>query len=175
MLSKGQCMTMNTYEQLIRALEKDHRAEEAHVFWEARIGSNLHSVPWQLCTYMISMYQRNNMPERLIKLFNDLELHNRKPPYKTIIKMVADAFELLGLKEEQQRVLEKYCSLFKKSSNNRSKKKKEKMVQDCNGENADRLSGVHSPGESELLIEKILSNGDAGSNPNGSMEVSTAL
>lgn len=50
--------------------------------------------------------------------------------------MVADAYELLSLKEEQQRVLEKYCSLFKKSSNNRSKKKKKKLVQDCNDENA---------------------------------------
>eukprot|EP01018_Ginkgo_biloba_P028323 Gb_10601 [translate_table: standard] len=67
-LSKGQATTMGTYEQLLRALDKDRRAEEAHAFWEKRIGSNLHSVPWQLCTFMIYMYQRNNMPERLIKV-----------------------------------------------------------------------------------------------------------
>lgn len=34
MLSKGQGMTMGTYGQLIRALDMDHRVEEAQKFWE---------------------------------------------------------------------------------------------------------------------------------------------
>lgn len=46
----------------------DHRAEEAHKFWEKRIGIDLHSVPWQLCKSMIAIYYRNNMLERLIKV-----------------------------------------------------------------------------------------------------------
>lgn len=68
MLSKGQGTTMGTYGQLIRALDMDHRAEEAHKFWEKKIGTDLHSVPWQLCKSMISIYYRNNMLERLIKV-----------------------------------------------------------------------------------------------------------
>lgn len=65
MLSKGQGNTNGTYAQLIRALDMDHRAEEAHQFWTKKIGKDLHSVPWQLCGTMISIYYRNNM-------FNDL-------------------------------------------------------------------------------------------------------
>jgi hypothetical protein len=59
---------MGTYGQLIRALEMDHRAEEAHKFWERKIGIDLHSVPWQLCKRMISIYHRNNMQKNLVKV-----------------------------------------------------------------------------------------------------------
>lgn len=125
-LSKGQAMTMETYEQLLCALDKDCRAEEAHTFWDKRIGSNLFSVPWQMCASMIYIYQRNNMPENLIKLFNDLEMQNWKPPDKAVIKKVADTYEILGLHDEQERVLKKYESLFTASSKTGSKKKKGK-------------------------------------------------
>uniref|UniRef100_A0A2K1ZZD8 Pentatricopeptide repeat-containing protein n=1 Tax=Populus trichocarpa TaxID=3694 RepID=A0A2K1ZZD8_POPTR len=37
MLSKGQGTTMATYAQLIRALDMDHRAKEAHEFWLKKI------------------------------------------------------------------------------------------------------------------------------------------
>lgn len=59
---------MGTYGQLIRALDMDHRAEEAHKFWERKIGMDLHSVPWQLCKQMISIYYRNNMLKSLVKV-----------------------------------------------------------------------------------------------------------
>lgn len=171
MLSKGQATTMGTYEQLLRALERDHRAEEAHAFWEKRIGSDLHSVPWQLCTFMIYMYARNNMPERLIKLFNDLEMFNRKPPEKAVIEKVAAAYELLGLQEERERVLEKYQSLFTASPNFRSKKKKGKRnLKNGGDKNAgeDKLkSGGDLPEESELLLESLPLNSNAGSDSNG--------
>ncbi|KAL4300624.1 hypothetical protein AHAS_Ahas17G0219500 [Arachis hypogaea] len=56
MLSKGQGNTMGIYGQLIRALDMDHRVEEAHKFWQTKIDTDLHSVPWQLCHLMISVY-----------------------------------------------------------------------------------------------------------------------
>ncbi|XP_057510663.1 pentatricopeptide repeat-containing protein At4g18975, chloroplastic-like [Actinidia eriantha] len=130
MLSKGQGNTMGTYGQLIRALEMDHRAEEAHEIWVKKIGNDLHSVPWQLCKLMISVYYRNNMLEKLVKLFKGLEAFDRKPPQKSIVRKVANAYETLGLPEERDRVLEKYKTLFsepgcsKKKSMNRSDKKK---------------------------------------------------
>lgn len=68
MLSKGQGTTMGTYEQLIRALEKDNRAEEAHKIWEKKMSHDLHSVPWRFCDLMLSIYYRNNMLERLVKV-----------------------------------------------------------------------------------------------------------
>ncbi|KAJ4961694.1 hypothetical protein NE237_021604 [Protea cynaroides] len=112
MLSKGQGTTMGVYEQLICALDKDNRAEEAHKFWVKKIGNDLHSVNWKLCKLMISIYYRNNMLERLVKLFKGLEAFDRKPPEKSIVQKVADAYELLGLPEEKNRILEKYNHLF---------------------------------------------------------------
>ncbi|ESW29328.1 hypothetical protein PHAVU_002G061400 [Phaseolus vulgaris] len=112
MLSKGQGTTMGTYGQLIRALDMDHRVEEAQKFWEMKIGSDLHSVPWQLCHLMISVYYRNNMLEDLVKLFKGLEAFDRKPRDKTIIQKVANAYEMLGLLKEKEKVLAKYSHLF---------------------------------------------------------------
>uniref|UniRef100_A0A2K1ZZD6 Pentacotripeptide-repeat region of PRORP domain-containing protein n=1 Tax=Populus trichocarpa TaxID=3694 RepID=A0A2K1ZZD6_POPTR len=112
MLSKGQGTTMATYAQLIRALDMDHRAKEAHEFWLKKIGRDLHSVPWKLCNSMITIYYRNNMLENLIKLFKGLEAFDRKPPEKSIVQKVADAYEMLGLLEEKGRLLEKYNHLF---------------------------------------------------------------
>ncbi|CAH1449427.1 unnamed protein product [Lactuca virosa] len=112
MLSKGQGTTMGTYGQLVRALDMDHRAEEAHEIWVKKLAVDLHSVPWQLCHQMIALYYRNNMLERLVKLFKGLEAFDRKPRDKKIVKKVADAYEILGLIKEKERVLEKYKSLF---------------------------------------------------------------
>lgn len=112
MLSKGQGTTMGTYGQLIRALDMDHRVGEAHKFWEMKIGTDLHSVPWQLCHLMISVYYRNNMLEDLVRLFKGLEAFDRKPRDKLIIQKVANAYEMLGLIEEKERVMEKYSHLF---------------------------------------------------------------
>ncbi|KAL6977834.1 hypothetical protein U1Q18_046767 [Sarracenia purpurea var. burkii] len=128
MLSKGQGNTMGTYGQLIRALDMDHRAEEAHEFWSRKIGSDLHSVTWQLCNIMISVYYRNNMLENLVRLFKGLEAFDRKPPEKSIVQKVADAYEVLGFVDDRDRVLEKYKSLFSKTESpkknrNFSKKK----------------------------------------------------
>ncbi|KAI3976107.1 hypothetical protein MKX01_027254, partial [Papaver californicum] len=112
MLSKGQGTTMGTYGQLIRALEKDHRLEEAHIIWARKVGNTMHSVPKELCDLMVSIYYQNNMFERLVKLFKRLEAYDRKPPGKSVVQKVADAYECLGLLEEQKLVLEKYNYLF---------------------------------------------------------------
>ncbi|KAA8550271.1 hypothetical protein F0562_001955 [Nyssa sinensis] len=122
MLSKGQGTTMGTYGQLIRALDMDHRAEEAHQIWVKKIGSDLHSIPWKLCNLMISVYYRNGMLEELVKLFKGLEAFDRQPPEKSIVQKVADAYEMLGLPEEKERVLEKFNDLFTKTSKGSRKK-----------------------------------------------------
>ncbi|WJZ87964.1 hypothetical protein VitviT2T_007306 [Vitis vinifera] len=124
MLSKGQGTTMGTYGQLIRALDMDHRAEEAHEFWVKKIGTDLHSVPWHLCHRMISVYYRNNMLENLVKLFKGLEAFDRKPQDKLVVKKVADAYEMLGLLEEKERIFEKYDYLFTETVAGKPKKSK---------------------------------------------------
>ncbi|XP_022863472.1 pentatricopeptide repeat-containing protein At4g18975, chloroplastic [Olea europaea var. sylvestris] len=121
-LSKGQGTTRGTYGQLIRALDMDHRAKEAHDIWMKKLASDLHSVPWKLCDLMISIYYRNNMLEDLVKLFKGLEAFDRKRPEKSIVQKVANAYEMLGLPEEKERILEKYEDLFTDKCNDRPKK-----------------------------------------------------
>ncbi|CAI9113810.1 OLC1v1014491C3 [Oldenlandia corymbosa var. corymbosa] len=116
MLSKGQGTTMGTYKQLIFALDMDHRAKEAHEFWLRKIAYEFHSVPWELCKLMISVYYRNNMLEELINLFKELEAFDRKLPDKSVVQKVADAYDVLGFIEEKERVLAKYEELFTQKS-----------------------------------------------------------
>lgn len=159
MLSKGQGNTMGTYGQLIQALDMDHRAKEAHEFWNKKIGSDYHAVPWKLCKTMIAVYYRNNMLHDLVKLFKGLEAFDRKPPEKSIVQKVANAYELLDLVEEKERVLEKYKELFvntgkgrseKSGSSSSEKKKKKKVMMKKAGEIAEEKSNVSdSSGVSE--------------------------
>ncbi|XP_006304991.2 pentatricopeptide repeat-containing protein At4g18975, chloroplastic [Capsella rubella] len=129
-LSKGQGNTMGTYGQLIRALDKDRRAEEAHVIWRKKIGNDLHSVPWQLCLQMMRIYFRNNMLQELVKLFKDLESYDRKPPDKHIVQTVADAYELLGMLDEKEKVVTKYSNLLLgTSSDEKSRRSSRKKKQ----------------------------------------------
>lgn len=124
MLSKGQGNTMGTYKQLIRALDMDHRTEEAHSFWMKKIGNDLHSVPWQTCHLMISVYYRNNMLDHLVKLFKGLEAFDRKPPEKSIVLKVANAYEMLGMVDDKERILQKYADLLSKTRKESDKKSK---------------------------------------------------
>ncbi|XP_013602348.1 PREDICTED: pentatricopeptide repeat-containing protein At4g21190-like isoform X1 [Brassica oleracea var. oleracea] len=155
-LSKGQGTTMGTYGQLIRALDMDRRAEEAHAIWRKKIGHDLHSVPWQLCLQMTRIYFRNNMLQELVKLFRDLERYDRKPPDKHIVQIVADAYELLGMVEEKERVLEKYSSLFlgatsdeQSRRSSRKKKKPAVMNHEAKAEDAVDASKAELDQESE--------------------------
>lgn len=122
MLSKGQGTTMNTYGQLIRALDMDHRAKEAHEIWVRKVGDDLHSVPWQLCKLMIGVYYRNNMLDNLVKLFKSMEAFDRKIYEKSVLMKIADAYEMLGLVEEKDRVLEKYSDLIDETAKSHTKK-----------------------------------------------------
>ncbi|KAG8050752.1 hypothetical protein GUJ93_ZPchr0009g1123 [Zizania palustris] len=113
MLSKGQGNTIKTYEQLVCALEKDNRAEEACRIWEDKIATqDLRSVPWNFCNLMFGIYYRNNKLDMLIKLFKNLEACGRKFRSKDIFRKVEDAYEMLGLTEEKKEMLEKYKDLY---------------------------------------------------------------
>jgi hypothetical protein len=76
MLSKEQGNTFGTYEQLARALVKDNRAEEAHEIWEKKVSHDLHVVPWSFSRHMLATYYRNNMLDRLIKVWTSNIFHS---------------------------------------------------------------------------------------------------
>lgn len=123
MLSKGQGTTMGTYGQLILALDMDNRSDEAHEIWDSKIGGYYHSVPWQLCRQMIAIYYRNNMWDKLTRLFEELEAYDRKPPEKSIVLRVANAYEALGRLKEKERILEKYNYLLTKDKSPKKPRK----------------------------------------------------
>lgn len=122
MLSKGHGTTMNTYGQLIRALDMDHRVKEAHEIWVKKVGNDLHSVPWQLCKLMIGVYYRNNMLDNVVKLSKSMEAFDRKIYEKSVLMKIADSYEMLGLVEEKDRVLKKYSDLIDETSKRHTKK-----------------------------------------------------
>ncbi|XP_074332138.1 pentatricopeptide repeat-containing protein At4g18975, chloroplastic-like isoform X1 [Apium graveolens] len=122
MLSKGQGTTMNTYGQLIRALDMDHRVKEAHAIWVEKVGHDMHSVPWNLCKLMIGVYYRNNMLDNLVKLSKSMEAYDRKIYQKSVLMKIADSYETLGLVEEKDRVLKKYSDLIDETSRKHTKK-----------------------------------------------------
>lgn len=131
MLSKGQGVTVGTYGQLIRALDMDLRVEEANELWVKKLGRDVQTVPWKVCDIMISVYYRNEMWEELVKLFNGLEAHGRKPPDQSIVKKVAKSYENLGLLEEKERFLEKYKSLFTKTRGKYGRKASKESSSKC--------------------------------------------
>ncbi|KAL8147297.1 hypothetical protein AgCh_004859 [Apium graveolens] len=122
MLSKGQGTTMNTYGQLIRALDMDHRVKEAHAIWVEKVGDDMHSVPWNLCKLMIGVYYRNNMLDNLVKLSKNMEAYDRKINEKSVLMKIADSYEMLGLVEEKDRILKKYSELIDDTSRKHTKK-----------------------------------------------------
>lgn len=83
----------------------------------------------------------------LIKLFKGLEAFDRKPRDKSIIQKVANAYEMLGLLEEKERVLEKYSYLFdeegptKKSRQGLSKDRKKNSLSVEKGQPKEYRSG----------------------------------
>lgn len=115
MLSKGQGVTIGTYGQLIRALDMDHRVEEANKVWVKKLSKEVQLVPWKVCDIIIAVYYRNEMWEELVKLFKGLEARGRKPPDRSVVRKIAESYEKLGLLEEKERLLEKYKSLFIKT------------------------------------------------------------
>lgn len=65
-----------------------------------------------------------------MKLFKDLESYDRKPPDKHIVQTVADAYELLGMLDEKEKVVMKYSNLLlstaSEEKSRRSSRKKKK-------------------------------------------------
>ncbi|KAL4578459.1 hypothetical protein LXL04_014582 [Taraxacum kok-saghyz] len=143
MLSKGHGTTVGTYGQLIRALDMDNRVEEAKRLWSKKLGRNVDSVPWKVCGIMVSVYYRNEMWKDVVKLFEDLEGHNRKCTDKVIVERVGEAYEKLGLVEKKEGVLVKYKSLFSKKRGKYGRKsiKEVEVSKVANEETPDSKSG----------------------------------
>ncbi|KAL5731040.1 hypothetical protein ACHQM5_003803 [Ranunculus cassubicifolius] len=112
MLSKGQGLTMGTYDVLLLAFDVDERLEEAESLWNMIIHTHTRSVSKRLFSRIISLYDHHNMPQKVIEVFADMEELGVKPDEDTV-RRVARAFTELGEEGKQKIVLRKYLNKFK--------------------------------------------------------------
>lgn len=112
MLSKGQGATLGTYDGLLLAFDMEKRVDEAAMLWNMILHSHNRSVSKRLFSRMISLYDHNNMPDKVIEVFGDMEELGVKPDVDTV-ERVARAFQVLGQADKHKLFLAKYQSKWK--------------------------------------------------------------
>lgn len=112
MLSKGQGATMGTYDTILLAFDKDHRADEAESLWNMILHTHTRSISKRLFSRMISLYDHHDMPDKVIEVFADMEELGVRPDEDTV-RRIASAFQRIGQDDKQKLVLKKHLSKWK--------------------------------------------------------------
>ncbi|KAA8515021.1 hypothetical protein F0562_018192 [Nyssa sinensis] len=112
MLSKGQGVTMGTYDTLLLAFDMDWRVDEAESLWNMILHTHTRSISKQLFSRMISLYDHHNMPDKIIEVFADMEELGVKPDEDTVWR-VTRSFQELGQEDKKKLVLKKYRCRWK--------------------------------------------------------------
>ncbi|WOL18983.1 pentatricopeptide repeat-containing protein [Canna indica] len=107
MFSKGQGRTMGTYYTLLNALAEDGRLEEAEELWTKIFSENLENLPRIFFMKMISLYYKKDEHEKMFEIFADMEELGVRPD-QTIVNMLADVFEKLGMLDKCDKLKSKY-------------------------------------------------------------------
>lgn len=107
MLSKGQGRTMGSYYLLLYALAEDGRIDEAEELWTRLFSDNLESMPRIFFDRMISIYFRREMHDKMFEVFADMEELGIRPTV-SIVNMVGDVFQKLGMLDKYQKLHKKY-------------------------------------------------------------------
>lgn len=107
MLSKGQGKTMGSYYLLLYALAEDGRIDEAEELWKRLFSDNLESMPRIFFDRMIAIYYRREMHDKMFEVFADMEELGIRPTV-SIVNMVGDVFQKLGMLDKYQKLKKKY-------------------------------------------------------------------
>lgn len=107
MLSKGQGRTMGSYYMLLYALAEDGRIDEAEELWTKLFSDNLESMPRIFFDRMIAIYYRREMHDKMFEVFADMEELGIRPTV-TIVNMVGDVFQKLGMLDKYEKLKKKY-------------------------------------------------------------------
>ncbi|OVA04443.1 Pentatricopeptide repeat [Macleaya cordata] len=107
MLSKGQGRTMGSYFTLLNALAQDGRLGEAEELWAKIFSENLEALPRIFFNKMISIYYSRGMHEKMFEVFADMEELGVRPNV-SIISMVGDVFQKLGMQDKYEKLNKKY-------------------------------------------------------------------
>ncbi|XP_077254001.1 pentatricopeptide repeat (PPR) superfamily protein isoform X2 [Tasmannia lanceolata] len=107
LLSKGQALTMGTYDTLLLAFDMDGRVDEAESIWNMVLQLYTRSVSKRLFSRIISLYDHHHLPEKVLEVFADMEELGVKPDEDTV-RRVGCAFQKLGQEDKQKQLLKKY-------------------------------------------------------------------
>lgn len=107
MLSKGQGRTMGSYYLLLNALAEDGRIDEAEELWTKLFSDNLESMPRMFFDRMIAIYYGRQMHDKMFEVFADMEELGIRPTV-SIVNMVGDVFQKLGMLDKYQKLKKKY-------------------------------------------------------------------
>ncbi|CAA7405013.1 unnamed protein product [Spirodela intermedia] len=111
LLSKGQAMTMGTYDVLLLALDMEGRVDEAETIWHAVLETHTRSISRRLFSRMIAVYDHHRMPAKILEVFADMEELGVKPDEDTVTR-VGRALQSLGQEDNRRRLFQKYGRKF---------------------------------------------------------------
>eukprot|EP00249_Psilotum_nudum_P008656 c21427_g1_i1 orf=1-429(+) len=92
---------------MLKAYDMDGRLEEADALWKQLIMKYARSVPRAMFRRMITMYDKHAMPEKLLKVFAQMEEVDVKPD-EFIMKRVAQIYEKMEMKDKMEELSCKY-------------------------------------------------------------------
>ncbi|KAM0952340.1 putative pentatricopeptide repeat-containing protein [Dioscorea sansibarensis] len=107
LLSKGQVLTMGTYDTLLLAFDMDGRLDETEIIWNMILQTHSRSVSKRLFSRIISLYEHHHMPEKILEVFTDMEELGVRPDDDTVCR-VGRAFEILGQSHKKKMLMKKY-------------------------------------------------------------------
>ncbi|XP_009419073.2 pentatricopeptide repeat-containing protein At4g18975, chloroplastic [Musa acuminata AAA Group] len=112
MLSKGQVLTMGTYDTLLLAFDMDGRVDEAESFWNVILQTHTRSVSKKLFSRIIALYDHHHHPEKILEVFADMEELGVTPDEDTVTR-IGRAFTILGQADKPDLLLKKYKNKWK--------------------------------------------------------------
>ncbi|XP_078447375.1 pentatricopeptide repeat-containing protein At4g18975, chloroplastic-like isoform X2 [Wolffia australiana] len=72
LLSKGQVMTMGTFDVLLLALDMEGRVDEAEAVWCKLLETHSRSISKRLFSRMVSLYDRHSLPSKILETWKSL-------------------------------------------------------------------------------------------------------
>ncbi|XP_074572847.1 pentatricopeptide repeat-containing protein At4g18975, chloroplastic [Curcuma longa] len=112
LLSKGQVLTMGTFDTLLLAFDMDGRVDEAKSIWNIILQTYTRSVSKRLFSRMIALYDHHHHPDKILEVFADMEELGVTPDDDTVTR-IGRAFEMLGQKDKRGLLFKRYKSKWR--------------------------------------------------------------
>ncbi|XP_042443441.1 pentatricopeptide repeat-containing protein At4g18975, chloroplastic-like isoform X2 [Zingiber officinale] len=109
LFSKGQVLTMGTFDTLLLAFDMDGRVDEAESVWKIILQTSTRSVSKKLFSRMIALYDHHHHPDKILEVFADMEELGVTPDNDSVTR-IGRAFEMLGQNDKRDLLFKRYKS-----------------------------------------------------------------